>query len=51
MPPDLYRRYLRIALARETGWTLEAIDGLGVQDMLDFLAVMQGLQDVMNFQG
>lgn len=51
MPPNLYHRYIRIALARETGWTLDVIDGLGVQDMLDLLAVIQGLHDVMNFQG
>ncbi len=49
MPPDLYRRYARIAIARDTGWTLEIIDGLGVRDLLDYMAVVHGLNDIAAF--
>lgn len=49
LPPDLYRRYARIAIARDTGWTLDIIDGLGVRDMLDYMAVVHGLSDIAAF--
>ena len=45
----MLRRYQRIAIAQETGWTLDYIDGLGLQDTLDCLAVMRALRDIESF--
>lgn len=42
-------RYLRIAIAQETGWTLDYIDGLGLQDVMDCIAVMRALRDIDSF--
>jgi hypothetical protein len=47
---ELYHRYLRIVIARETGWTLDEVDRLGVRDWLDVLAVAGGMADVDRFR-
>ncbi|HLA43037.1 MAG TPA: hypothetical protein VJZ27_06355 [Aggregatilineales bacterium] len=49
MTGEQFRRYGRIQIARDTGWTLEYIDGLSMQNWLDYMAVRRGLADIEGF--
>lgn len=44
---DHARRYARIVMARQTGWTLDYIDGLSLTDWLDYVAVARAEADLV----
>ena len=42
MTPDRWRRFRRVRLMQETGWTFDVIDRLPELDATDILAVIDG---------
>ena len=48
VPPDLLIRIMRIRIATETGWTLEYIDNLGLNDVGDIFAYMNAKSQLEN---
>ena len=41
-----YQRYVRVQIARETGWSLAYIDSLPLADWLDVVGVLYGEADL-----
>jgi len=44
MTPDRWRRYTRVRVMQETGWTFDVIDATPEQDINDIFAVIEGQQ-------